>query len=215
MTRLASQITASGSASSSALRTASSPPSAPAERPAPARRSRQSCTTATSTAFVYSRYHVWPLASFTSGTTYAARRWASPSAGFASGRRSPPSLPIRLSTPASSLARRDGCTLASNRVRFEHVLVVGAGQMGAGIAQVVAASGRRVSLHDVVPGAVDRGLAGMRRSLDRLAAKGGPAADGVLARVTPVDNLVAADLLIEAATEDRRVKEDLFRRADE
>jgi 3-hydroxybutyryl-CoA dehydrogenase len=39
---------------------------------------------------------------------------------------------------------------------FEHVLVVGAGQMGAGIAQVVAASGRRVSLHDAQPGATDR-----------------------------------------------------------
>ena len=42
-------------------------------------------------------------------------------------------------------------------MEFEHVLVVGAGQMGAGIAQVVAASGRRVSLHDPYPGAVDRG----------------------------------------------------------
>ena len=40
---------------------------------------------------------------------------------------------------------------------FEHVLVVGAGQMGAGIAQVVAFSGRRVSLHDPFPGAIDRG----------------------------------------------------------
>ena len=39
---------------------------------------------------------------------------------------------------------------------FEHVLVVGAGQMGGGIAQVVAASGRRVSLHDPYPGAPDR-----------------------------------------------------------
>jgi 3-hydroxybutyryl-CoA dehydrogenase len=45
-------------------------------------------------------------------------------------------------------------------VDFEHVLVIGAGQMGAGIAQVVAASGRRVSLHDAAPGAVERGLAG-------------------------------------------------------
>ena len=42
---------------------------------------------------------------------------------------------------------------------FEHVLVVGAGQMGGGIAQVVAASGRRVSLHDAAPGATERGLA--------------------------------------------------------
>ena len=41
---------------------------------------------------------------------------------------------------------------------FEHVLVVGAGQMGGGIAQVVAASGRRVSLHDAAPGAVSARL---------------------------------------------------------
>ena len=70
---------------------------------------------------------------------------------------------------------------------FEHVLVVGAGQMGAGIAQVVAASGRRVSLYDAQPGATDRALAGMRKSLGKLAEKGGPPADDVLARVSVVD----------------------------
>jgi len=99
--------------------------------------------------------------------------------------------------------------------RFAHVLVVGAGQMGAGIAQVVAASGRRVSLHDAAPGAVDKGLAAMRRSLERLAAKGGAEPDDVLGRVEPVDGLVAADLMIEAVVEDPAVKEDVFRRADE
>ncbi len=55
---------------------------------------------------------------------------------------------------------------------FERVLVVGAGQMGAGIAQVVAASGREVLLHDPFPGAVERGLAGMKKSLEKLEAKG-------------------------------------------
>ena len=65
-------------------------------------------------------------------------------------------------------------------MRFEHVLVIGAGQMGAGIAQVVAASGRRVSLHDAAPGAVDRGLAAMRSSLEKLAEKGGADPDEVL-----------------------------------
>ena len=47
---------------------------------------------------------------------------------------------------------------------YEHVLVVGAGQMGGGIAQVVAASGRRVSLHDPYPGAIERGLAAIERA---------------------------------------------------
>jgi 3-hydroxybutyryl-CoA dehydrogenase len=100
-------------------------------------------------------------------------------------------------------------------VKFEHVLVVGAGQMGGGIAQVVAASGRRVSLHDPFPGAIDRGLAAMRKSLERLSEKGGTPADDVLARVTPADDLVAADLMIEAVVEDAQVKDDVFRRADD
>jgi 3-hydroxybutyryl-CoA dehydrogenase len=99
-------------------------------------------------------------------------------------------------------------------VDFEHVLVVGAGQMGGGIAQVVAVSGRRVSLYDAAPGAVERGLEAMRKSLGKLAEKGGPQPDGVLARITPVDELVAADLMIEAVIEDARVKEEIFRSAD-
>jgi 3-hydroxybutyryl-CoA dehydrogenase len=100
-------------------------------------------------------------------------------------------------------------------VRFPHVLVVGAGQMGGGIAQVVAASGRRVSLHDEVPGAVERALAAMETSLSKLAEKGGPDPAEVLARVTAVDEPVAADLLIEAVVEDASVKEEVFRAADE
>ena len=98
---------------------------------------------------------------------------------------------------------------------FEHVLVVGAGQMGGGIAQVVAASGRRVSLHDAAPGAVERGLAAMGKSLAKLAEKGGADPEETLARVTPADDLVPADLMIEAIVEDAAVKTELFRRADE
>ena len=98
---------------------------------------------------------------------------------------------------------------------FEHVLVVGAGQMGGGIAQVVAGSGRRVSLYDAAPGAVEHGLETMRRSLGKLAEKGGPKPDEVLDRVEPVDDLVSADLMVEAVIEDAAVKEDVFRRADE
>jgi len=99
-------------------------------------------------------------------------------------------------------------------VRFEHVLVVGAGQMGGGIAQVVAASGRRVSLHDAQPGATDRALAAMSKSLAKLAEKGGAQPDEVVGRVHVVADLVPADLMIEAVVEDARVKEEIFRRAD-
>ena len=100
-------------------------------------------------------------------------------------------------------------------MKFEHVLIVGAGQMGGGIAQVIAGSGRRVSLHDPFPGAVERGLETMRKSLTKLAEKGGPDPGETLARVVAADELVPADLLIEAITEDAAAKEEVFRRADE
>jgi 3-hydroxybutyryl-CoA dehydrogenase len=100
-------------------------------------------------------------------------------------------------------------------VSFETVLVVGAGQMGGGIAQVVAASGRTVLIHDTVPGAVERGIETMGRSLERLHEKGGPPAAEILARVTPVDGLAEADLLIEAIVENAETKKELFRAADE
>jgi len=69
-------------------------------------------------------------------------------------------------------------------------------------------------LHDAAPGAVERGLEAMRKSAGRLAEKGGPDPDDVLGRVEPVDDLVAADLMIEAVVEDAAVKADVFRRAD-
>jgi 3-hydroxybutyryl-CoA dehydrogenase len=99
-------------------------------------------------------------------------------------------------------------------VEFEHVLVVGAGQMGGGIAQVAAAAGCGVSLHDAAPGATDRALETIRRSTAKLAEKGGPDPDEVVGRIEPVDDLVAADLMVEAVVEDLSVKEDIFRRAD-
>jgi 3-hydroxybutyryl-CoA dehydrogenase len=100
-------------------------------------------------------------------------------------------------------------------MRFEHVHVVGTGQMGSGIAQVVAASGRRVTVNDAVAGATERALETIAKSLARLAEKGGPDPDAVLARIEPVDGLAPADLLVEAAIEDAAVKEEIFRRADE
>jgi 3-hydroxybutyryl-CoA dehydrogenase len=98
---------------------------------------------------------------------------------------------------------------------FEHVLVVGAGQMGGGIAQVVAVSGRHVSLYDPYPGAIDRGLGTMRKSLEKLAEKGGADPDEVLGRVTPVEEIVPAALMIEAVVEDLDTKAEVFRQADE
>jgi 3-hydroxybutyryl-CoA dehydrogenase len=100
-------------------------------------------------------------------------------------------------------------------VRFEHVLVVGAGQMGSGIAQVAAAAGCRVSLHDEAPGATKRALETIRKSLAKLAEKGGADPDDVLGRIEIVDDLVTADLMIEAVVEETSVKEQIFFRADQ
>jgi len=100
-------------------------------------------------------------------------------------------------------------------VKFEDVLVVGAGQMGGGIAQVVAASGRHVSLYDAAPGAADRALEAMGKSLTKLHEKGGAPPEEVLRRITVVEDVVPAALMIEAVVENADVKEQLFHRADE
>ena len=101
-------------------------------------------------------------------------------------------------------------------MRFERVLVVGAGQMGGGIAQVVASSGRTVLLHDAVPGAVERARETARRSLEKLAAKGADLdPNAVIERVEPAEDIEPADLMVEAVVEDAGVKHDVFRRDDE
>src|SRR5262245_20008117 len=87
--------------------------------------------------------------------------------------------------------------------------------MGGGIAQVVASSRRHVSLYDAQPGATGRALATMRKSLTKLEAKGGAPTDDVLRRITVVEDLVPAALMIEAVVEDADTKEQLFHRADE
>jgi 3-hydroxybutyryl-CoA dehydrogenase len=87
--------------------------------------------------------------------------------------------------------------------------------MGGGIAQVVAASGRRVSLFDEVAEAVESARETMSRSIEKLAENGGPDPAEVLERVKPVRGVVPADLMIEAVIEDAEVKKKLFRRADE
>src|SRR5438093_10095690 len=102
-------------------------------------------------------------------------------------------------------------------MEIRRVVVVGAGQMGGGIAQVVAASGRDVALLDAQPGATDRALETMRRSLGKLAEKGGPDAEAVLRRISTIKRVGEAgdaDLLIEAVVEDAAVKAEVFREAD-
>ncbi len=98
---------------------------------------------------------------------------------------------------------------------MEKVMVVGAGFMGAGIAQVCAQRGYRVELVEVNPQALEKALAGMRSSVAKLAAKGliSEPAEAVLARVEPAEGLegaAQADLVIEAAFESLELKLKIF-----
>jgi 3-hydroxybutyryl-CoA dehydrogenase len=99
------------------------------------------------------------------------------------------------------------------------VVVVGAGQMGAGIAQVAAAAGMQVTLVDVGTEPLERALTGIGASLAKLASKGQcDDPDGVLARIVTATDLTTAaeaDLAIEAASENVELKLDIFRRLDE
>jgi 3-hydroxybutyryl-CoA dehydrogenase len=98
--------------------------------------------------------------------------------------------------------------------------VVGAGQMGAGIAQVFAQHGRAVTLVDVAPRFLERAREAMSASLARIAKKGEVAAAAVgdiLSRVTlttDVEGLGAASLVVEAIPEDRALKAATFGRLD-
>ncbi len=96
--------------------------------------------------------------------------------------------------------------------------VAGAGTMGAGIAQLAALSGARTLLHDPVPEALERGVAQIRRHLERGAARGRwsqEAAERAAAGLEPVDALEAfapCELVIEAAPERLELKRELFSR---
>ena len=98
--------------------------------------------------------------------------------------------------------------------------VVGAGQMGSGIAHVAAASGARVILADSAPAIVAKAKASIARNLDREAAKGKRTPDecaaalGRISETDDLDRLAPADLVIEAVTEDEGIKKSIFRRLD-
>ncbi len=94
--------------------------------------------------------------------------------------------------------------------------VIGAGQMGAGIAQVSAAAGYDVLLSDIDLAGAEKGKAGIAKQLNRLVDKEKIEAgkrDEILARVTPVGDhaaFVPCDLVIEAATEREEIKRKIF-----
>jgi 3-hydroxybutyryl-CoA dehydrogenase len=102
-------------------------------------------------------------------------------------------------------------------VEIKTIGVIGAGQMGAGIAHVCALSGYDVLLNDVSCERIDAGLETVRRNLNRQVSKGMIAFDQMqealpLIQPTPAQEVLGqADLVIEAATENEEVKKSIFR----
>lgn len=103
----------------------------------------------------------------------------------------------------------------------QHLAVVGAGAMGAGIAQIAANAGIAVTMIDTADDAVARGLTTIEASLNRFVTKGtlsAPDAAGIRERITGttrLDMVSWADMVVEAVFEDEAVKRDLFKRLDD
>jgi 3-hydroxybutyryl-CoA dehydrogenase len=105
-------------------------------------------------------------------------------------------------------------------MEIKHIAVIGAGTMGNGITQVCAVSGYKVTMIDVFPDALKKGLATIEKSLGKLAEKNKITAqqkDSALAAITTSGDLSAAasaDFIIEAATENPDLKLKIFRDLD-
>src|ERR1017187_9835567 len=95
--------------------------------------------------------------------------------------------------------------------------VIGAGQMGGGIAHVCALGGYEVLLNDIAPDRIAESLVQIDHSMTRQVSRGIISQvdmDAALARITPCPGLEAigkADLAIEAATENEETKKDIFK----
>lgn len=104
---------------------------------------------------------------------------------------------------------------------MQRIMVIGAGQMGSGIAQVCAQAGYNIVLNDLKSEFVERGLAVINKNLSRQVDKNKLTAeqkDEVLARITPSTTLQDAegvDLVIEAAVENMEIKTKIFAQLDE
>jgi 3-hydroxybutyryl-CoA dehydrogenase len=101
-------------------------------------------------------------------------------------------------------------------VDVKKLAVIGAGQMGAGIAQVAAQSGLSVVLIDVDPKFVEKGIAGIRAQLDKAVSKGklaAEAAQAAMGRIQAGSSAADAkecDFAVEAITENEAIKKKLF-----
>lgn len=104
---------------------------------------------------------------------------------------------------------------------IKKVMVIGAGQMGSGIAQVCAQAGYTVILNDLKEDYIERGLTGIKKNLGRAVEKGrleAGAKDETLGRITAstsLEDAASVDLVIEAAVENMEVKSDIFKKLDD
>jgi 3-hydroxybutyryl-CoA dehydrogenase len=102
-------------------------------------------------------------------------------------------------------------------VDIKTVGIIGAGQMGSGIAHVVALGGYDVLLHDVSPERIDQGIAQIEKNMARQVSRGlieHTAMETAMARIKPAAELQTiggADLAIEAATENEETKKTIFK----
>ncbi len=106
-------------------------------------------------------------------------------------------------------------------VSIQKVMVIGAGQMGSGIAQVCAQAGYDVTLNDLKGEFVERGLSSIEKNLARAVEKGRMSADekeqttGRLSSSTDLQDAKGVDLVIEAAVENMDIKKTIFAQLDE
>lgn len=103
---------------------------------------------------------------------------------------------------------------------INHILVVGAGQMGAGIAQVALQAGFQVTLADVSEASLAKGRAGIEKGLAKLVEKGkldAAAKDAALAKLSTTQSILDVknvDAAIEAVTENEELKKKIFKDLD-
>jgi 3-hydroxybutyryl-CoA dehydrogenase len=105
-------------------------------------------------------------------------------------------------------------------MEIKSMYVIGAGQMGAGIAQVAAINGYEVILRDITDELVKKGQAGIFKNLDKLVSKEKMTADaaaavkGRIKTTVALEDAAQADLVIEAATENSAIKKQIFAQVD-
>lgn len=109
---------------------------------------------------------------------------------------------------------------AKSLSEIQHIGVIGAGQMGNGIAHVGAQNGFKVTMVDVNPASLEKALATIAKNMDRQIQKGSmteadkKAAEKRLVTSTKMTDLADCDLIIEAATENEDVKKKIFKEVD-